>query len=551
MDALQADNSDFSYALVTVNANQAEITYTQTTLNSVEAALNYATATVDANTADITYVSTTADANLAAISYTQTTVNATDTSLTYALVTVNANTADITYTQVTVDANLANIAYTQTTLNTLEAGLGYVTSTVDANLADLTYTKVTVDANLTNLTYALATIDANEATINALEASVSAMEGTTNLFVEQDSTTLNFQSNIVQLGTGQDNIILAFGEQDLGENNERAAFIKRIDVNDVQIHSYKAMYLTTGYQKVSGTGSFHRHVDALQNVIDSTPSGAPSNKGIFINNGAVNDDDTWGNALNPVADASNKVKRDDYAFTMEHVKSDEADFDLDGVLRLSLEGESISDDNNYIAFTGNDNSLVGSISGHDNTVMGIAQTGVKLESIGADYAEYLPLMDIKEDINGGDIVGVYEGKITLNTASANRVMVVSTMPVVLGNWRGKNTKKIARPVAFVGQVPVKVRGKVNSGDYIVPSGQHDGYGVPVSQSDLQAHHVGQIIGQAWSSSTEEESIINVAITPLDQPNSVLKQLQSDNKELRSELDHLKSELNSIKEALKN
>ena len=361
-------------------------------------------------------------------------------------------------------------------------------------------------------------------------------------------TTVNFTENVVQLGTGFDDITFALGQQYLG-TNERAAFIKRIDRNNVQIHSYKAMYLTTGYQ-VDGT---YRHAQALQNAIDAvddTSGSPPSDEGVIINTGSIFDDNTYGNSINPVTDASNKVEHDDYAFTMEHIKSDEMEFDMDGVLRLSLEGDDIDQDNNYIAFTGNNNSLIGSISGHDNTVMGIAQTGVKLESIGADYAEYLPLINLKETIEGGDVVGVYEGKITLNTASANRVMVVSTMPVVLGNWRGKTTKDIARPVAFVGQVPVKVRGAVTAGDYIVPSGLNDGYGKAVPKADLQPHHIDQIIGQAWSNTTAVESLVNVAITPLDQPNTILKQLQSDNDSLRIELESIKEQIESLQKALK-
>jgi hypothetical protein len=523
VNALEISNADLPYALVTINTVESELAYTRTTVDSNLSEITYTRATVDANTAGITYVGVTADANLAEINYTQTTVNANAAGIAYVGVTADANLAEITYTQVTVDANLADLTYATSTIDANSAGLAYATATVDANLAELTYT----------------------------QASVDAMVATTNLFVDLGTTT-NIAENKVRLGSGWTNIVLELGQQYLG-TNERAAFIKRVSRDDLQIHSYKSMYLTTGYQHVGGSPGIYRHKAAFDNATDVVDGEDDSTdvQGVIINTGTILNQPSWGNSLNPVSDASNKVKRDDFAFTMEHIKSDEMDFDVDGVLRLSLEGENIGDDNNYIAFTGNNNSLIGSISGHDNSVMGIAQTGVKLESIGADYAEYLPLIDLSENIEGGDIVGVYEGKITLNTASANRVMAVSTMPVVLGNWRGKNTKEIARPVAFVGQVPVKVRGAVTAGDYIVPSGLHDGYGIAVAKADLQPHHLDQIIGQAWSNSSEDEGLVNVAITPLDKPNTVIKKLESDNKELRSELETLKTQVEALQKVLEN
>ena len=57
--------------------------------------------------------------------------------------------------------------------------------------------------------------------------------------------------------------------------------------------------------------------------------------------------------------------------------------------------------------------------------------------------------------------------------------MVSTNPGVLGNMPDDNELWKYEKVAFMGQVPTMVRGVVN-GDFIIPSGLHDGTGIGVS-----------------------------------------------------------------------
>ncbi|MDQ7028896.1 MAG: hypothetical protein Q9O62_03525 [Ardenticatenia bacterium] len=80
-------------------------------------------------------------------------------------------------------------------------------------------------------------------------------------------------------------------------------------------------------------------------------------------------------------------------------------------------------------------------------------------------------------------------------------MVVSTAPAVIGNSPDGTNKAFYERVAFVGQVPVKVRGPVRAGDFIVPSGRNDGTGVAVAPERLTLEQVNQVVGQALESAS--------------------------------------------------
>lgn len=65
-------------------------------------------------------------------------------------------------------------------------------------------------------------------------------------------------------------------------------------------------------------------------------------------------------------------------------------------------------------------------------------------------------------------------------------------------------------IAFVGQVPVKVKGEVHEGDYIVPAG--DGTGIAVSSKKIGFDEYRQAVGIAWQESEiKEVKTIKVAV----------------------------------------
>ena len=141
-----------------------------------------------------------------------------------------------------------------------------------------------------------------------------------------------------------------------------------------------------------------------------------------------------------------------------------------------------------------------------------ANIGVTYQSGAADYAEWLPRSDINETFYPGDIVGVKGGYVTRSTENADHLMVISSRPIVLGNMPEEGKEAGYEKVAFMGQVPVKVLGKVKAGDYIVPGGYNNGAGIAVSPEDIRPDQYQEIVGIAWSGSESQQySYVNVAV----------------------------------------
>lgn len=151
---------------------------------------------------------------------------------------------------------------------------------------------------------------------------------------------------------------------------------------------------------------------------------------------------------------------------------------------------------NFITFARNSTTVLGEIEGTSGN-------GVRFKTTGADYAEYLEKVNPSETIEKGDIVGIVNGKITKDTTSAQHIMVRSTAAGVAGNWPGKGKEDLYELIAFFGQVPVKVIGPVQLGDFILPSGQNDGTGIAVSPSQISLTDASRIVGRAWQASDDK------------------------------------------------
>lgn len=140
--------------------------------------------------------------------------------------------------------------------------------------------------------------------------------------------------------------------------------------------------------------------------------------------------------------------------------------------------------------------------------------GVAYESGSGDYAEWLYKADEREIIRNGEVVGVIGGRVSKKFTHAERFMVVSTAPIVLGNMpKDPNHEKNMEKVAFMGQVPVRTIGAVNIGDYLLPSGRGDGLAIAVSPGEMKARDYQRIIGVAWEASDGSEFVkmINTAV----------------------------------------
>jgi hypothetical protein len=100
---------------------------------------------------------------------------------------------------------------------------------------------------------------------------------------------------------------------------------------------------------------------------------------------------------------------------------------------------------------------------------------------------------------------VRAGRISKRLDGAEQILVVSTNPALLGNApRAEESDRDGfEKVAFLGQVPVHVRGAVRSGDFIVPSGQGDGTAIAVAPESISARHLDQVLGRSWEAAEGE------------------------------------------------
>jgi hypothetical protein len=163
--------------------------------------------------------------------------------------------------------------------------------------------------------------------------------------------------------------------------------------------------------------------------------------------------------------------------------------------------------------------------------------GVAYESSSGDYAEWLERLDPAEVLEPGDIVGVFGGKVTRNTTGAQQVMVVSHAPIVLGNMPPEGREHLHSKVAFMGQVPVKISGRVRPGDYVIPSGLGDGVGIAVPPELMTAEEYVKAVGRSWGESAGEPGAtvrLAVGLNQGDVAEAVLRQ-QSAYDALRTEL----------------
>ena len=138
--------------------------------------------------------------------------------------------------------------------------------------------------------------------------------------------------------------------------------------------------------------------------------------------------------------------------------------------------------------------------------------GVTFAGPGQDYAECMPRLHSDEVMEPGDIVGVINGRITRVTQGADQVMVISKGPLILGGKAQDVTDEIHDPIAFLGQVALKVRGPVNVGNYIVPSGLNDGIGLAIAPEHIQPDQIAAIVGRARASSQNHGiNIVNALV----------------------------------------
>lgn len=160
------------------------------------------------------------------------------------------------------------------------------------------------------------------------------------------------------------------------------------------------------------------------------------------------------------------------------------------VLALKVPNSSPGTATNFITFYSGSDAVLGAIEGGGGGT-------VQFTSPGGDYAEYLPRMNAADSMEGGDVVGVFGGRISFRTAGADKVMAVSDEAVVVGRMPKGEDPSLVEAVGFVGQIRVKTSGPVHSGDFIVASGNDDGTAIAVDPGALELAHLDGLLGRAW------------------------------------------------------
>jgi hypothetical protein len=198
------------------------------------------------------------------------------------------------------------------------------------------------------------------------------------------------------------------------------------------------------------------------------------------------------------------------------------------VLSLTTAALAVGPGANFIGFFDGNHHLIGQIEGNGSG-------GVAYNTSGADYAEFLPLLHPEETLEAGDIVGIHGGKVTHDTAGSDQIMVITDRAAVLGNAPlNKDDARNYVPVSFIGQTPVKVRGSVRSGDYIIASGKGDGVGVAVAPAEAAALDQAQILGRAWGASSDPGIKKIMVAVGLDYSHLAMSQVRQLKHQLRAQ-----------------
>jgi hypothetical protein len=157
---------------------------------------------------------------------------------------------------------------------------------------------------------------------------------------------------------------------------------------------------------------------------------------------------------------------------------------------------------NYIVFRDAD-GVIGEIDGN-------GRGGVTYASKAADFAEHMPRRDAAEILEPGSVVGLQAGRVGLETRGAERIVVVSTAPLLLGNTPGEGGEGASVIVALLGQVPVRVQGPVRPGDIVLASGRSDGSAVARPAAAVSAGELRLVVGRALEGS-DEQGLVQVSV----------------------------------------
>ena len=187
-----------------------------------------------------------------------------------------------------------------------------------------------------------------------------------------------------------------------------------------------------------------------------------------------------------------------------------------------------------------------------NLVDSFNKIGVEYSSGHGDYAEWLERIDVSEYLTAGDIVAIKGGKITRDLTDVEQIMVVSHKPIILGNAPDLEQEYKGNNIAFMGQVPVKVMGAVQTGDYIVANSEIKGYGVAIHPEAMTAADFRLAVGRSWGNNPAAgPKMINTVVGVHNGDWSIeVKKIQQSQEKLDTKIESLSSKIRRIAQKIK-
>ena len=129
-----------------------------------------------------------------------------------------------------------------------------------------------------------------------------------------------------------------------------------------------------------------------------------------------------------------------------------------------------------------------------------------------DFAEYLVHHKEPRHLVLGDLVQLYQGKVTLTIipGRGNLHIISSREQALLVGYTPRDGDTTGKALcAYVGQVLLNVEGDVAAGDELVPSGNHDGKAK--RWNSLSAEATGQVLGYAMTDCDMETQQVMISM----------------------------------------
>jgi hypothetical protein len=110
----------------------------------------------------------------------------------------------------------------------------------------------------------------------------------------------------------------------------------------------------------------------------------------------------------------------------------------------------------------------------------LGSKGPRFSAASGDFAEYHRRDPTQQAFEEGDLVGFGPAGLTRTTKGSRQLGIISRQAIVVGSVPAESDLSEWDSVAYIGKVPVKLRGGAKRDDFLIPSGKEDGTVVATS-----------------------------------------------------------------------